>query len=89
VAIINNSCKKVKITYPVEWKYRVIGKDKDKIQEAIKSIMQKRTYGLSFSNTSSKGSYHSYELCTLVHNEDDRIELFYRLKEHNDVKMVL
>jgi len=80
VVIINDSKKKVEITYPCEWKYKVIGEEKGKIEDAVQSIISK---------TSNKGNYHSYELRTLVHNKDDRTELFRQLKEHDDVKMVL
>ncbi len=89
MVIINESEKKVEIAYPCEWKYKVIGEDKEKIEEAVKYVMGERPHTLDFSKTSNKGSYHSYELCTLVHNEDDRTELFRQLKEHNDVKIVL
>jgi len=89
VVNLNDSDKKVEIAYPCEWKYKVIGEDKDKIEEAVKYVMKERPHRLDFSKTSNKGSYHSYELSTLVHNEDDRTELFCQLKEHNDVKMVL
>jgi len=89
VVVINGSKKKIKISYPCEWKYKVIGKNREKIEEAIKDIMGERPHTLGFSRTSNKGSYHSYELCTLVHNEDDRTELFHQLKQHNDVKIVL
>jgi putative lipoic acid-binding regulatory protein len=89
VVIINDSEKKVEITYPCEWKYKVIGEKKEKIEDAVQSIMGERPHTLNFSKTSNKGNYHSYELRTLVHNEDDRTELFRQLKEHDDLKMVL
>ncbi|WP_457592378.1 HP0495 family protein [Hydrogenimonas sp.] len=89
MVIINDSDKKVEIAYPCEWKYKVIGEKKEAVEEAIKSIMGERPHTVTFSKSSNKGNYHSYELCTLVHNEDDRTELFRQLKKHDDVKMVL
>ena len=86
---LNDSNKKVDIAYPCEWKYKVIGEDKDKIKKAVKYVIKERPHRLDFSKTSNKGSYHSYELCILVHNKDERIELFHQLKEHNDIKIVL
>jgi len=89
VVVINESDKKVEIKYPCEWKYKVIGEEKKEIEDAVKSVMGERPHTLKFSKTSNKGSYHSYELCTLVHNEDDRTEIFRQLKKHDDLKMVL
>lgn len=89
MVVINDSDKKVEIEYPCEWKYKVIGENKEKIEDAVKSIMGERPHSLAFSKSSNKGSYHSYELCTLVHNEDDRTEIFRQLKKHNNLKMVL
>ena len=87
--IINEMDKKVQIEYPCEWKYKVIGEERELIEEAVKSIMGERPYSCTFSKTSNKGSYHSYELKALVHNEDDRTEIFRQLKKHDDLKMVL
>ena len=87
--IINAMDKKVEIDYPCEWKYKVIGEEKEKILGAVRTVLGKRPYTCTFSKISNKGNYHSYEVKTLVHNEDDRTELFRLLKEHNDLKMVL
>ncbi|WP_456404586.1 HP0495 family protein [Hydrogenimonas sp.] len=89
MVIINDSDKKVEIAYPCEWKYRVIGEEKEAIEEAIRSIMGERPHTVTFSKSSNGGNYHSYELCTLVHNEDDRTELYRQLKQHDHLKMVL
>ncbi len=89
MVIINDSDKKVEIAYPCEWKYRVIGEERERIEEAVRSVMGERPHTLTFSKTSGKGNYHSYELSTLVHNEEDRTELFRQLKEHDHLKMVL
>ena len=41
------------------------------------------------SKTSSKGKFKSYSLEMLVHNDDDRTEIFRLLGEHSEIKMVL
>jgi putative lipoic acid-binding regulatory protein len=38
---------------------------------------------------SAKGKFKSYTLSMLVHNEDDRKEIFRMLGQHSDIKMVL
>ena len=87
--IIDAMDKKAQIDYPCEWKYKVIGDEKEKIEKAVKSVMGERPHTCTFSKTSGKGSYHSYEVKALVHNEDDRTEIFRQLKKHDDLKMVL
>ncbi len=87
--VINEMDKKVAITYPCEWKYKVIGPDKEKVQQAVQSVFGERPHQCRFSNSSKKGNYHSYEVSTLVHNEDDRTQLYAQLKGHDDLTMVL
>jgi len=78
VVLINESDKKVEIAYK-----------REEIEDIVKSVMGDRPHTLTFSKSSNKGSYHSYELCTLVHNEDDRTEIFRQLKQNDRLKMVL
>ena len=87
--IINDMDRKVEIDYPCEWKYKVIGEECDKIENAVKSVMQERPHTCRPSRVSQKGRYHSYEVKTVVHNEEERTELFRQLKKHDDLKMVL
>ena len=87
--IINDMDKKVEIDYPCEWRYKVIGEACDKIENAVREVFGEREHTCTPSKTSRKGRYHSYEVKTLVHNDDDRTELFRQLKGHDDLKMVL
>ncbi len=87
--LLNAMDKKVEIDYPCEWKYKVIGEEKEKIEGAIRAVMGERLHTCTYSRASKKGKYHSYEVKTLVHNEDERTELFHQLKRHDDLKMVL
>ena len=48
-----------------------------------------REHNLKPSKTSSKGKFKSYSLEMIVHNDDDRTEIFRLLGEHSDIKMVL
>jgi putative lipoic acid-binding regulatory protein len=48
-----------------------------------------REHKVKESKVSSKGKYKSYSLELLVHNEDDRKEIYKMLGEHSNIKMVL
>ncbi len=87
--IINDMDRKVEIEYPCEWRYKVIGEEKEKIEAAVKDVMGGRMHSCDHSKSSGKGSYHSYEVKTVVHGDDDRTELFRQLRAHDDIKMVL
>ena len=87
--IINDSKKKVEIRYPCNWCYKVIGSDKESIQNAVKEVLDEREHKLSDSNKSKGGKYTSMNLDMLVHNDDDRQTIYEELKKHKDLKMVL
>ena len=87
--IINDSKKKAQIQYPCNWCYKVIGSDKESIQNAVKEVLDEREHKLSDSNKSKGGKYTSMNLDMLVHNDDDRQTIYEELKKHKDLKMVL
>ncbi len=87
--IINASNKKVELTYPCTWKYKLIGYEKEAIQKAIHEVILKREHKLNHSNASKTGKYVSMNLELLVHNEDDRNFIYEALKQHQHLKMVL
>jgi len=89
VEIINDMDRKVEIDYPCEWKYKVIGEACEKIENAVKEVFGDRPHSCTPGRVSRQGRYHSYEVKTLVHNEDDRTEIYQQLKKHDDLKMVL
>ena len=59
------------------------------IKKCVKEIIFEREHSLSVSKSSSKGKFKSYNLKLLVHNDDDRTEIFKLLEEHSEIKMVL
>jgi len=86
---VNLEGKKLELTYPANWDYKVIiHKDCD-IHDITKCVFGQRDHKVRKSNKSKSDKYHSYKVSTLVHNDDDRKELFHQLKKHDDVKMVL
>ncbi|MCK9338230.1 MAG: DUF493 domain-containing protein [Arcobacteraceae bacterium] len=80
--------KKVEIEYPCTWEYRLITYSKDHLMVAVEECIKKE-YSLKPSKSSKGGKYESFSLELLVHNEDERVELFHMLKSHENIKMVL
>lgn len=81
--------KKLELTYPCKWNYRVIGESQEKVEGAIKVIAGVKDYTSKVSNTSKTGKYISIEVEFLVHSEAERQTIFEALKAHPDTKMVL
>ena len=81
--------KKLELKYPCNWDYKVIV-DKDcNIHEVTKGVFGARDHKVTKSNKSKTEKYHSYKVTTLVHNDDDRKELFEQLRKDKNVKIVL
>ncbi len=87
--IINDSEQKLELEYPCDWRYKVIGEERLKLEAAIREVILEREHRLGHSNASKGGKYVSLNLDLLVHNEDDRQFIYEALKAHQHVKMVL
>jgi len=81
--------KKLELEYPCNWCYKVIGNDKESVTNAVKDVLDEREHKLTHSNNSKSGKYVSMNLDMLVHNEDDRKELYQILNDHEHIKMVV
>ncbi len=81
--------RKLELEYPCSWKYKIIGAERKKLEEAIHSVILERAHTLKHSNASKTGKYVSLNLDLIVQNEDERTFLFEALKAHQDIKMVL
>ena len=55
----------------------------------VKEVVLQREHSVKVSKVSSKGKYKSYTLELLVHNDDDRTEIYKMLGDHSNIKMVL
>lgn len=84
---INN--KTPQIQYPSMWQYRIIVEKNIDINGVAQDILKGKEHKLSLSNESKKGKYLSYNLQTLVANEDERKALFDLFKTHKMTKFVL
>ncbi len=87
--MIDLSQQKLELNYPCDWVYKVIGTSDKEVRDAISEIMFEREHDLNLSNRSSKGKFISFTLKTVVHNENDRVDLFKLLSEHSKVIRVL
>jgi len=81
--------RKLELEYPCNWKYKIVGAERQKLEAAIHSVILERAHTVAHSNSSKTGKYISLNLDLIVHNEDDRTFIFEALKAHQDVKMVL
>ncbi len=87
--ILNDSQKKVELTYPCSWTYKLIGHEKEAIQKAIHDVIIDREHSLEHSNASKAGKYVSMNLDLVITNEDERTFIYEALKAHQLIKMVL
>jgi len=86
---VNLHDKKLELTYPCHWDYKVIILKEDDIHQISTMILGDREHTVVKSNKSKTDKYHSYKITTLVHSDDDRTEIFLQFKAHSNVKIVL
>ena len=81
--------KKLELTYPCQWNYKVIIESHVEIITVATFVLGEREHTVRKSNNSKGGKYKSHNVSLLVHNDDDRLEIFHQFKSHDNVKMVL
>lgn len=77
------------VTYPCRWSFTLIGSDAMAIQASVATCLESRRYDLKPSNKSRTGKYVSLHLETPVASEEERDQLFARLKASPAIKMIL
>ncbi|WP_417333164.1 YbeD family protein [Halarcobacter sp.] len=87
--MIDLSKEKLQLDYPCSWKYKIVIHEKSNANKITEEIFIEREFSLEKSKVSKKGKFKSYSLELLVHNEDDRKEIYKMLGDHKDIKMVL
>ncbi len=80
---------KLELDYPCNWTYKVVIRHEQTIKEIIKEVLDQREHNIKPSKTSSKGKFKSFTLDMLVHNDDDRTEIYKMLGDHEHIKMVV
>jgi putative lipoic acid-binding regulatory protein len=84
-----NTTKKPQITYPTNWGFKIIGKDKDKLEACIKEVLKDKEHLCSSGNTSKGGKFHSYNASCEVSSQEERDRIFKCFQDHPDVNMVI
>ena len=87
--MIDLSKEKLELNYPCSWEYKIVVLEHIDIHFTVKEVVLHREHKVKTSKVSSKGKYKSYTLEMLVHNEDDRKEIYKMLGDHSHIKMVL
>ena len=81
--------RKPDISYPCQWEYKVIGKDRAVLEEIILASCAPATPVITLSNVSSSGRYYSLNATLVVESEEMRNAIFNRIQQHREVKMVI
>ncbi|MDE5603361.1 MAG: DUF493 domain-containing protein [Helicobacter sp.] len=79
---------KEKIEYPCQWHYRIIGNSKEELKEAVLEILQKE-FIITPAKESKNGKYHSINIEVLVHNQEERDEIFAKLQQDKRIHYIL
>ncbi len=77
-----------RISYPCVWSYKVIGENRELLQEAILVACAPEPVQISSSRASRGGKYHSLEARIEVRDEAHRLAIFARLKTHPAIKVL-
>jgi len=80
---------KVRIIYPCQWLYKVIGVDQEQLRRVLLEIARDSVCTISSSYSSRGLKYHCLNLEVTVQSEEQRNAIFAALKAHPQVKMVL
>jgi len=81
--------EELKLDYPCEWEYKLFISCEHSAHSIVKEILEERLHRLEASKASQKGTYSSYALSLVVHNEEERLALFQSFKSHQHIKFVL
>lgn len=81
--------EKPDISYPCTWEYKVIGTDREKIEAIIAAACSPHVPIITLANVSSSGRYCSLNATIDVDSEEMRLNIFKRLQDHKEVKMVI
>ena len=87
--MIDLNKEKLELNYPCNWEYKLVVLEHINIKATVKEVIFEREHKVKESKVSSKGKYKSYALELLVHNDDDRTEIYKMLGDHSNIKMVL
>ena len=85
----DQACKTVQISYPAQWKYKIIGKNEDHLKVAIGEILEQKDHEVAYSNASKNSKYLSLQISLTVESESERVQIFETFKYHEHIDFVL
>jgi putative lipoic acid-binding regulatory protein len=77
------------ITYPCIWPFKIIGRNREQLQQAAAEIITHQSFNFSLANSSRKGKYHCLNLEVSVADSTERDSIFTALKNHPWITMVI
>ena len=80
---------KPEIKYPCEWGFKLIGRDKKKLQACVFDIMKEKDYKCRDGNISKNGKFVTLNTTCEVSSKEERDKLFKAFQEHDDVNMII
>jgi len=84
-----NKGKKLQLTYPCVWIYKIIGTNREEMRSAVLEIIQDRTCSISLSRSSENAKYHCLNVEVTVESESHRQTIYESLKSHWAIKIIL
>ena len=83
---MENKTEEAKVEYPREWEFCIFGTDKEKMKCAVDECLPN-----NFDHRDSKSTkkFHSQKVKVFVNTEDERNELYSRLKDHPEIMYIL
>ena len=77
------------IEYPCRWVYKIFGKDRDQMREALCEVLPGHDYTVNPSHSSSHKNYHCMNLDIIVSDEEERTGIYEALRAHHAILFVL
>ena len=84
-----NQKQKIRLTYPCNWIYKIIGTDEKEMNSAVGELIRDRRYRISVSRSSAKAKYIALNVELTVESEAHRLVLYEELKAHPAIKVIL
>jgi uncharacterized protein len=84
-----NKERKLNLTYPCAWIYKIIGQNQEEMESAVHEIICDRSFSINFSRTSENAKYQILNVEVTVESESHRQAIYEALKSHRSIKIVL
>ena len=81
--------RKLNLTYPCTWIYKIIGQNQEEMKSAVHEIICDRSFSINLSRTSENAKYQSLNVEVTVESESHRQAIYEALKAHWAIKIVL